>query len=94
MGVASSNSGEVSFGGELWTDADGSAVVELAPYLRDRALTYRYEIRPLKARTGTSIAAELVDGRLQIRSDAPHLKIEWRITASPRTSEQEQGKRP
>ncbi len=89
MAAAGSNPGEVTFGGELWTDADGSAVVELAPYLRDRAVTYRYEIRPLKTHTGTSITAELVDGRLQIRSDAPHLKIEWQITATPRTRDQQ-----
>jgi hypothetical protein len=94
MAAAGSNPREISFGGELWTDADGSAVVELAPHLRDRALTYRYQIRPLNTRTGTSIAAELVDGRLKIRSDAPHLKIEWRVTATPRTREQQEQKAP
>ncbi len=84
MAGAESRSEGVTFGGELWTDATGSAVVELAPYLRDRAVSYSYEIRPLKALGHGSVTAELVDGRLLISSDAPHLKIEWRVTAWPR----------
>jgi hypothetical protein len=74
----------ITFGGELWTDASGRAAVDLAPYLRDRAVSYSYEIRPLKAPARASVAAELVDGRLLINSDAPHLKVEWRVTAWPR----------
>jgi hypothetical protein len=71
------------FGGELWTDARGSAVVELAPYLRGRSVSYSYELRPVTP-TEATVAAELVDGRLLISSDTPHLKVEWRIAASPR----------
>jgi hypothetical protein len=84
MAAAESRSEGATFGGELWTDASGSAAVELAPYLRDRAVAYTYEIRPLKALGHGSVAAELIDGRLLIRSDAPHLKVEWRVTAWPR----------
>jgi hypothetical protein len=71
------------FGGELWTDARGSAVVELASYLRDRPVSYSYEMRPVTP-TEALVTAELVDGRLLITSDTPHLKVEWRIAASPR----------
>jgi hypothetical protein len=89
MAAAGSNPGEVTFGGELWTDASGSAVVELAPYLRDRAVSYSYEIRPVKALGDGSVTAALVDGRLLITSDAPHLKVEWRVDARPRRRERE-----
>jgi len=82
--AASKSDDGIMFGGELWTDAAGSAVVELAPYLRDRALSYRYEIRPIKPASHAAVAAELIDGRLLITSDTPHLKVEWRVTAWPR----------
>ncbi len=84
MAGAESRSEGVTFGGELWTDASGSAAVELAPYLRDRAVSYSYEIRPMMAPGHGSVAAELIDGRLLITSNAPHLKVEWRVTAWPR----------
>jgi hypothetical protein len=79
----------LTFGGELWTNASGSAVVDLAPYLRDRALSYGYEIRPVRGGDAKSVAAEFVDGRLLITSDAPHLKVEWRVTAWPRRRSEE-----
>ena len=85
MAGARSRPQEVTFGGVLWTDADGSAAVELAPYLRDRALAYSYEIRPLRTTGQGALTAEVVDSRLLITSDAPHLKVEWRMTARPRT---------
>jgi hypothetical protein len=91
MAGTESTSQRVTFGGELWTDASGSAAVELAPYLRDRAVSYSYEIRPLKALGHGSVTAELVDGRLLINSDAPHLKVEWRVTAWPRRREHDDG---
>jgi hypothetical protein len=78
--------GVVTFGGELWTDASGSAAVELAAYLRDRPLSYGYEIRPLnRAAADTKLTAELLNGRLLITSATPHLKLAWQVTAKPRT---------
>jgi hypothetical protein len=83
MAGADSKRRKVTFGGELWTDARGSAVVELAPYFRDRSVSYSYEIRPVRL-LEAAVAAELVDGRLLITSDTPHLKVEWRISVLPR----------
>lgn len=90
MAVGRSNSEGVTFGGELWTDAHGSAEVELAHYLSDRSISYTYEIRPMRAPRGVSVAAEVVSGRLRITSNAPHLKVAWRVTASSRKRVEEE----
>jgi hypothetical protein len=81
MTAADADEPRLTFGGELWTDAHGNATVELAPYLRGRALGYRYEIRPLSQVADATIAAEIENGRLVIASSAPHLKLAWQVIA-------------
>ena len=70
---------EAVFGGEVWTDERGGAIVVLPDFLQGRDLDYEYELRPLAPGT---VSAELVDGRLRITSKPPHLKVAWRL--SPR----------
>lgn len=83
MAAADADEPRLTFGGELWTDAQGKATVELAPYLRGRALSYRYQIRPLHQVADATVAAEIANGRLVIASNAPHLKLAWQVTACP-----------
>jgi hypothetical protein len=84
MSSAEADTERLTFGGELWTDANGKAEVELAPYLRDRGLSYRYQIRLLNPAADAAVAAELAKGRLLISSNAPHLKLAWQVTAYAR----------
>jgi len=65
-----------TYGGEVWTDAHGSAVVLLPPYLRGRELEYAYELEA----TSAEVTAVLEDARLTITSVVPHLKVAWRLT--------------
>ena len=92
MAAADADRQRLTFGGELWTDANGKATVELAPYLRDRAFSYRYQIRPLNRVADVTVAAELADGRLLITSNAPHLKVTWQLTACPRRHDESAGR--
>lgn len=93
MSAADADRQRLTFGGELWTDANGKAMVELAPYLRDRALSYRYQIRPLSRVADVTVAAKLADGRLLITSNAPHLKVAWQVTTCPRRHGRGAGRR-
>ena len=68
---------DTTFGGEVWTDEDGDAVVLLPPYLRGRELEYVYVLRTA---AGEPVAASLLGDRLTIRSEAPHTKVEWSLT--------------
>lgn len=88
MTAADADEPRLTFGGELWTDGHGKATVELAPYLRGRALSYRYEIRPLSQVADATIVAEIANGRLVIASSAPHLKLAWRVITSARQREE------
>jgi hypothetical protein len=81
--------GERTYGGEVWTDEHGSAVVLLPPYLHGRELEYAYE---LEAATAVEVTAVLEDARLAITSVTPHLKVAWRLTprADTHISQEEQ----
>ena len=68
---------ETTFGGEVWTDEEGAAVVLLPSYLRGRELEYLYALRTSAAEP---VAASLTDDRLTIRSETPHTKVEWSLT--------------
>lgn len=68
---------DTTFGGEVWTDEDGDAVVLLPPYLRGRELEYVYVLRTA---AGESVAASLAGDRLTIKSEAPHTKVQWGLT--------------
>jgi hypothetical protein len=65
------------YGGEVWTDERGRATVVLPGFLRGRELAYEYELHPLGPGT---VHATLLDGRLTITSNPPHMKVTWRLT--------------
>ena len=65
-----------TLGGEVWTDERGGAVVVLPTHLQGRELEYEYELHPTEPAVAS---ARLADGRLTITSEAPHLKVAWRL---------------
>jgi hypothetical protein len=70
-----------SYSGEVWTDGDGRAVVVLPPFVRAHRAGFEYELTPLASRSSAVIAQEIEDGRFTIATDAPHVKVAWRVTA-------------
>jgi hypothetical protein len=70
-----------TYGGEVWTNEHGTAVVLLPPHFRGRELEYTYELEPAAA---TELIAVLEDARLTITSVVPHLKVTWRLTPRSR----------
>lgn len=66
------------YGGEVWLDQGGRAIVVLPDHLHGRELEYEYSLHCPDPAEAT---AELVDGRLTITSEAPHQKVTWRLVS-------------
>jgi hypothetical protein len=70
-----------SYSGEVWTDADGRAVVVLPPFVRAHRAGFEYELTPLESRANARVLDEIDDGRFTVATDQPHVKVAWRVTA-------------
>jgi hypothetical protein len=70
----------VAYHGEVWTDARGYATVRLPAEAGPPEPPLEYELRDLEPPSSARVTAELKDGRFTIQTDAPHVKVAWRIS--------------
>ncbi len=70
-----------SYGGEVWTDGDGRAVVVLPTFVRAHKAGFAYELEPTESGCSASVAQEIDGDRFTIATDRPHVKVAWRVTA-------------
>ena len=70
-----------SYSGEVWTDDDGRAVVVLPTFVRAHRAGFEYELSAVGSRCSAVVAEEIADHRFTIATDAPHVKVAWRVTA-------------
>jgi hypothetical protein len=70
-----------SYSGEVWTDANGRAVVVLPPLVRAHRAGFAYELAPVGAAGSAIVAEEIVDDHFTVATDEPHMKVAWRVTA-------------
>jgi hypothetical protein len=68
------------YSGEVWTDANGRAVIVLPPFVRSHRGGFDYELMPARAGCAATVTDEIVDDRFAIASDQPHMKVAWRVT--------------
>jgi hypothetical protein len=73
-------SGQLTYSGEVWTDARGYATVPLPRSVGRLHGSLDYELRPFTHGVTATVAAQLVDGRFTIETDEPHVKVAWRVT--------------
>ena len=71
---------DVSFHGEVWTDARGQATVSLPEDAYPPRAELAYELHAIDGESGVRVLSELRDGRFTIATDQPHVKVAWRIT--------------
>jgi hypothetical protein len=69
-----------SYSGEAWTDGDGRAVVILPPSVLLHPAGFRYELEVDDGGTARIESPVGPDGRFTIATDAPHLRVTWRLT--------------
>jgi hypothetical protein len=79
------------YSGEVWTDADGHAVIVLPPFVRAHRGGFAYELTAADPACAATVAQEITDDRFAIATDQPHTKVAWRIT--PLGEEHSQGQR-
>ena len=70
-----------SYSGEVWTGADGRAVVVLPPLVRAHQAGFTYELTPIDSSCSAVVAEDILDTRFTIATDEPHVKVAWRVTA-------------
>jgi hypothetical protein len=71
---------DVSFRGEVWTDARGQATVSLPQDAYPPQTQLAYALRPIEGESTVRVVAELENGHFSIESDEPHVKVAWRIS--------------
>jgi hypothetical protein len=69
-----------SYSGEVWTDAEGLAVVVLPAFVRAHRAGFDYQLTALESGAEARIAEEIADGRFSVATDRPHVKVAWRVT--------------
>ncbi len=70
---------DVSFHGEVWTDARGQATVSLPQDAYPPQAELEYELHAIDGESGVRVLSELRDGRFTIATDQPHVKVAWRV---------------
>ena len=70
-----------SYSGEVWTDAEGRAIVALPPFVRLHRDGFEYELTPVGSSSSVIVADEVADDRFTIATAEPHVKVAWRLTA-------------
>jgi hypothetical protein len=77
---------QTSFGGEVWTDARGRAIVSLPPDAYPARAELEYALRAIDTDTTVRVVSELREGRFSIATDEPHVKVAWRISSGRATT--------
>ena len=68
------------YNGNVVTDADGVAVVELPDYFAALNRDPRYQLTVIGSFADAQIAEEISDNRFTIRTEEPNVKVSWQVT--------------
>ena len=71
---------DVSFHGEVWTDARGRAIVSLPEDAYPPRADLEYAVHAIGGEDVVRVTSELSQGRFSIATDEPHVKVAWRIS--------------
>ena len=71
---------DVSFHGEVWTDARGQATVSLPRDAYPPQTELEYALQAIDGESGVRVLSGLREGRFTIATDQPHVKVAWRIS--------------
>jgi hypothetical protein len=68
------------YNGNVSTDADGNATVELPSYFEALNRDFRYQLTAIGEFAQAIVAEEVMDGRFKIKTDKPNVRVSWQIT--------------
>ncbi len=70
-----------AYSGNVVTDAQGYAVVQLPDYFEAVNRDFRYQLTVIGQFAQAIVAEEIRNNRFVIRTDKPHVKVSWRVEA-------------
>jgi hypothetical protein len=68
------------YSGNITTDANGSATVELPGYFETLNIDYRYQLTVLGQFAQAIIESKIKSNRFTIRTDKPNVEVSWQVT--------------
>lgn len=68
------------YDGNVTTDAQGEATVELPAYFEALNRDFRYQLTVLGQFAQAIVAHEIVDNHFSIKTDKPNVKLSWQVT--------------
>ncbi len=71
-----------AYSGNVVTDAQGYAVVQLPDYFEAINRDFRYQLTVIGQFAQAIVAEEIRGNRFVIRTDKPHVKVSWRVEAT------------
>ena len=73
---------QVTYSGNVTTDATGRAVVKLPGYVEALGSDWRYQLTPIGSFSRAMVEKEIADGSFTIRSEDPNVRLSWQITGT------------
>lgn len=68
------------YNGNITTDVDGNATVELPAYFESLNKDFRYQLTVIGAFAQAIIASEVKDNKFVIKTDKANVKVSWQVT--------------
>jgi hypothetical protein len=68
------------YNGNVTTDADGNAVIELPSYFEALNRDFRYQLTVIGQFAQAIVAEEVRDNHFSIRTDKPNVRVSWQVT--------------
>jgi hypothetical protein len=68
------------YNGNITTDADGNATVELPGYFEALNRDFRYQLTVIGEFAQAIVAEEVRDNRFGIKTDKPNVRVSWQVT--------------
>jgi hypothetical protein len=68
------------YNGNIVTNADGEAVVELPSYFSVENIDYKYQLTVIGQFAQAIVMEEISDNKFSIKTDKPNVKVSWQVT--------------
>lgn len=68
------------YNGNVETDQNGIAIVELPAYFNALNMDYRYQLTTIGTMSQAIVQQEIMNNAFRIRTDQPNVKVSWQVT--------------
>ena len=68
------------YNGNITTDAQGNAIVQLPDYVSTVNRDFRYQLTVIGQFAQAIVAKEIANNQFSIKTDKPNVKVSWQVT--------------